>query len=179
MPKHSKRATLNPADQELPGDIMVTGRDYTDSGSATEAYHRYQLLKEKVRDQMHVDAGDSDLPSWVTQLSEREHLEILLNERLAPISESSAEFSQLADLTGTTDKYEMARVLAEIQYNKLRADLLVQTYGLDKDTMQTHFVNRNAASLSVRTRWLSNVPVKSAAHSATSGSRLGAEGEAA
>ena len=94
-------------------------------GSAAEDYYRYMLLKAKV------DAGSADKKLLKFQ-SEKETIELSILTNLMDITESSPEFSQVVDITGSRDRYEQARILAEVVYDKARAEQILSWYTPNK-----------------------------------------------
>jgi len=112
-------------------------------GSAAEDYYRYMLLKEKVKNGL----GDESL---LTFQSEKEAIEMSILSNLLNITESSPEFSQVVDITGSRDRYEQARILAEVVYDKARAEQILSWYTPGKDSLTDHFKARNSKALEVR-----------------------------
>jgi len=100
-------------------------------------------------------------------LSEREAIELQILSKLVDITESSPEFSQLQDITGSRDRYEMARILAETVYDKMRAEQILQFYTPPKQALQSHFAIRTEASLQSRLSALSSIPRTSASSAAS------------
>ena len=121
------------------GDIVSANK-----GSAQESYYRFMLLKEKLAAQ----SGNAD--ELLRVQSEREKIEMDILRNLIKITESSPEFSQVVDITGSRDRYEQARILSEVVYDKVRAETILGFYTPDKSFLQNHFDTRTTESLSVR-----------------------------
>jgi hypothetical protein len=102
------------------------------------------LLKAKV------EAGGADAKLLKFQ-SEKEEIELSILTNLMDITESSPEFSQVVDITGSRDRYEQARILAEVVYDKARAEQILSWYTPGKDSLTDHFKARNSKALEVRT----------------------------
>jgi len=113
-------------------------------GSAAEDYYRYMLLKEKVKNGL----GDESL---LTFQSEKEAIEMSILTNLLNITESSPEFSQVVDITGSRDRYEQARILAEVVYDKARAEQILSWYTPDKKSLTDHFSARTDKAVTLRT----------------------------
>lgn len=141
---------------KAPGDIMNKSGNYTGGGAADE-YYKYMLLKAKAE-------GNSDgrLTNILKSRSEREEIEVAILDKLVNIGESSPEFSQVAEITGSRDKFEMARILAEIVYDKARAEQILQFYTPNKTDLTNHFLKRTAESFAVRGEALTGALVGSA-----------------
>lgn len=112
-------------------------------GSAAEDYYRYMLLKAKV------EAGSADAKLLKFQ-SEKEAIELSILTNLMDITESSPEFSQVVDITGSRDRYEQARILSEVVYDKARAEQILSWYTPNKETLTSHFKQRTDVALGVR-----------------------------
>jgi hypothetical protein len=109
--------------------------------SAAEEYYRYMLLKEKLN--ALTTAGTDDL---LKVQSEKEVIEMSILRKLMGITESSPEFSQVVDITGSRDRYEQARILAEVVYDKVRAETVLSFYTPSKEGMTDYFKNLTASS---------------------------------
>ena len=112
-------------------------------GSAAEDYYRYMLLKEKVKNGL----GDESL---LTFQSEKEAIEMSILSNLLNITESSPEFSQVVDITGSRDRYEQARILAEVVYDKARAEQILSWYTPNKTSLTDHFTARTNKAVTIR-----------------------------
>jgi len=117
------------------GDIVSSKK-----GSAAEEYYRYMLLKEKL------EAVRENKDELLTVQSEREAIEINILRKLINITESSPEFAQIVDITGSRDRYEQARILSEVVYDKVRAETILSFYTPDKDKMKKYFLDATKAS---------------------------------
>jgi len=165
---------------EMPADV-VTGQKYVShSSSAADEYFRYSLLQEKLKNSGAITPDEKKRIREAS--SERETIELRILNRLIDVTESSPEFSQLVDITGTRDRYEMARILAEVTYDKMRAESVLQMYTLPKEELQEHFATRTTASLNVRQAGglaaLAGVVSRRSSASAISGGFFGGGGNA-
>ena len=114
------------------GDIVSAKK-----GSAAEEYYRYMLLKEKL-----AVLKDSESNPLLKVQSEREAIEMSILGNLISITESSPEFSQVVDITGSRDRYEQARILSEVVYDKARAEQILSWYVPSVDSLKGHFKSR-------------------------------------
>lgn len=121
------------------GDIVSAKK-----ASAQEEYYRYMLLEAKLRNQK--EGSD---PLLQVQ-SEREVIEMTILRKLMGITESSPEFSQVVDITGSRDRYEQARVLSEVVYDKVRAETILSFYTPEKAGMEEYFKKLTVASAAAR-----------------------------
>ena len=124
---------------------VVNGTKYDNHGSAAEEYYRYQLLKLKLGDRRGAD-------TILHATSEKEEIEYRILLKISALTESSPEFAQVVDLTGTRDKFEMARRLAETVYDKVRAEQILGWYTPDKESLKSHFNDRIRGATQLRVR---------------------------
>jgi hypothetical protein len=106
------------------GDGLNAGRLSQD---AAHNYYSYMLLKEKLDSQ----GVDADVKSRILGArSEKEALElhILTVIQGDEYGESSANYSQLVDLTGTRDKISMAKFLAEKVYEREATKMILNRF---------------------------------------------------
>jgi len=132
------------------GDIVSSKKS-----SAKDEYYRYMLLKEKL-----AAAADDAADPLLTVQSEREAIEINILRKLINITESSPEFSQIVDITGSRDRYEQARILAEVVYDKVRAETILSFYTPDRDKMKSYFADATRQSVKVRANALDEAKIK-------------------
>jgi len=123
------------------GDIVSAKK-----GGAAEEYYRYMLLKEKLAS---IKEGSNADPLLKVQ-SEREAIEMSILRNLIDITESSPEFSQVVDITGSRDRYEQARILSEVVYDKARAEQILSWYTPDTASLKGHFTERIEHSTKAR-----------------------------
>jgi len=140
-------------DIEGVGDV-INGTKYT-GGDAQQEYYKLKLLQEKLKN---TPGGlTSDFAKKVLgQRSEKEEIEWLVLAKLADITESSPEFAQVRDLTGTENKMDQAKKLAEIAYNRIRSEQIMSWYSADKEDMLAHFYDRTKKSADVRNPAINN-----------------------
>jgi hypothetical protein len=117
------------------GNVVTQG-----SGSAQERYYSYMLMKEKLSN--NADRSKAILKS----LSEKEEIEQQILVKLAGIKESSPEFSQVSEITGSTDKFEMARELASLVYDKTRAEQILSFYTPSASALKEQFFASQTSS---------------------------------
>lgn len=110
--------SLNPSeDASNPGGL---GRAVVKSSSSPQdEYFRFMLLKEKL------GTGNDDI---LKAKSEQDEVEIQILKKLVKVRESTPEWNQVVDLTGSRNRYEQARILAEIAYEKQKAEKILGFY---------------------------------------------------
>ena len=124
------------------GDLIGhTGNHSSVAGSAQDQYYRYMLMKEKL-----TNRNDAIVPDVLKATSEREEIEYQILEKLVKITESSPEFAQIVSITGSTDRFEQARILAEAVYDKVRAEQVLSFYTPDKKVLMENFYSKTLAS---------------------------------
>jgi len=106
------------------GDALNSGRVAQD---AAHNYYSYMLLKEKLNQQ---DVGEEVKKRVLGATSEKEALElhILTVIQGEGYGESTANYSQLVDLTGTRDKLQMAKFLAEKVYEREATKMILNRF---------------------------------------------------
>ena len=106
------------------GDGLNAGRLASD---AAHQYFSYMLLKEKLNSQ---GVSDAIKGRVLGARSEKEALElhILTVIQGDGYGESSANYSQLVDLTGTRDKIQMAKFLAEKVYEREATKMILNRF---------------------------------------------------
>ena len=122
------------------GDIVSSKK-----ASAQEEYYRYRLLEAKLK-----NTADANADPLLKVQSEREAIEMSILRNLIDITESSPEFSQVADITGSRDRYEQARILSEVVYDKVRAESILNFYTPSRETLAEHFNSRTNKALQSR-----------------------------
>lgn len=136
------------------GDV-INGSHY-ESGSAAEQYYKYMLMKEKL------SVAQSALPADAKKLlghkSEREEIEMLILQKLTDITESSPEFAQVVDMTGTKDRYKQAEKLAADVYDKIRAQQILEQYTPTEEVLKGHFKARTLPSALARAQAVASMP---------------------
>lgn len=123
-----------------------TGDIVSSKHSSQEEYYKYMLLKAKL------EARENPGAHPLLQVrSEKEDIEFSILDNLIHITESSPEFSQIVDITGSRDRYEQARILAEVVYDKVRAEQILGFYTPDRNTLSAHFTARTNKATAQRT----------------------------
>ena len=123
------------------GNVVSQG-----SGSAAERYYNYMLMKEKLKGGAAELAAGSRGAKIISSLSEKEEIEQQILLKLVDIKESSPEFAQVSEITGSTDKFEMARELASLVYDKTRAEQILSFYTPDATALKQQFFDSQASS---------------------------------
>jgi len=129
------------------GNVISQG-----GGSAADRYYNYMLMKEKLADN-NGNLGDK-ASKVLKSKSEKEEIEYDILQKISDIKESSPEFAQVSEITGTTDKFEMARELASLVYDKVRAEQILQFYTPSRADLQQKFATAQATSSRERVRAL-------------------------
>lgn len=108
------------------GDALNAGRVVND---AAHNYYSFMLLKEKLKAQG-VDEGSAYFKKVVGARSEKEALELHILGVIQGdgYGESTANYSQLVDLTGTRDKIAMAKFLAEKVYEREATKMILNRF---------------------------------------------------
>ena len=114
-----------------------TGDIVSSKKSSQEEYYKYKLLEAKLK-----NARDPDADELLKVQSEREAIELSILRNLVEITESSPEFAQITDITGSRDRYEQARILSEVVYDKVRAEQILGFYTPGQDALKKHFTDR-------------------------------------
>ena len=143
---HSRAAA--PKEVEQTGDLL-NGSFHSSSGNhggAAEKYYSYMLLKEKL-----TNRNNAGVPDILKATSEKEDIEYMILAKLVKITESSPEFAQIQSLTGTADRFEQSRILAEAVYDKLRAEQILGFYTPDKELLLNNFYTKTNRSATERT----------------------------
>ena len=104
--------------------------------SAQEEYYRFKLLQEKL-----TNHGNAILDAK----SEKDQIMISILGKISAIGESSPEFAELVDLTHTKNHMEMARVLADLAWNKKRAEGVLARYTPSEADLTRVFTESAAA----------------------------------
>ena len=128
------------------GDLVSAGGHSAINGSAQEQYYRYMLMKEKL-----AHKGEAGI---LGATSEREDIEHNILEKLVKITESSPEFAQIVSITGSSDRFEQARILGATVYDKVRAEQVLSFYTPDKKELEESFYRKTLASASDRSNKL-------------------------
>jgi hypothetical protein len=122
------------------------------SGSAQERYYNFMLMKAKLE----VSGADAARQKkLIGSLSEKEEIEQEILMKLSEIKESSPEFAQVSEITGSTDKFEMARELASLVYDKARAENILSFYTPGRTKLDETFLRSQASSSKARLASLS------------------------
>jgi len=108
------------------GDALNAGRVVND---AAHNYYSFMLLKEKLKAQG-VSEDSAYFKKVVGARSEKEALELHILGVIQGdnYGESTANYSQLVDLTGTRDKIAMAKFLAEKVYEREATKMILNRF---------------------------------------------------
>jgi hypothetical protein len=152
------------------GDVI--NNTHYETGSAADQYYKYMLMKEKL------SVANSDLPADAKKLlghkSEREEIEMLILQKLTDITESSPEFAQVVDMTGTKDRYKQAEKLAADVYDKIRAQQILEQYTPTEAVLKGHFKARTLPSALARAQAVASMPGANNGAATTAINALGA-----
>lgn len=148
------------------GDI-VNGSHY-ESGSPADQYYKYMLMKEKL-----AFAKPELRDKLLSHRSEREDIELMILNQLSDITESSPEFAQVVDMTGTKDRYKQAEKLAADVYDKVRATQILQMYTPAEKELTAHFKARTLPSALKRTEAVARLPGENNSAATTAIAALG------
>jgi hypothetical protein len=108
--------------------------------SPQDEYYRYKLMEAKL-------GKDSAI---LKARSEQDDVEIIILNKLLGVRESTAEWNQVVDLTGSQNRFEQARILAEISYEKQKAEKVLAFYVPTPDQLKGIFDETNRRGLAVR-----------------------------
>jgi hypothetical protein len=115
------------------------------SMSPQDEYYRYKLLEAKLGN---VEGAGEILKAR----SEQDEVEIKILAKLVKIRESTPEWNQVVDLTGSKNRFEQARILAEIAYEKEKAEQILSFYVPSKSELGGIFRDTNDKAVTVRQR---------------------------
>jgi hypothetical protein len=104
-------------DSGNPANIGQAGA--TAKSTASEDFFRYMLLKERLG-----GAGKEILEAK----SEKDQIMEGILRKIVKVRESTAEWSELVSLTGSENRFVQAEKLAEIAWDKKRAELVLEKY---------------------------------------------------
>jgi hypothetical protein len=108
--------------------------------SPQDEYYRYKLMEAKL-------GKDSAI---LKAKSEQDEVEIQILKKLINIRESTAEWNQVVDLTGSKNRFEQARILAEISYEKEKAEQVLSFYVPSKTALGKVFKKTNDNAVALR-----------------------------
>jgi len=111
------------------------------SSSPQDEYYRYKLMEAKL--------GSAN-KSILEIRSEQDEVEIMILNKLKNVRESTAEWNQVVDLTGSKNRLEQARILAEIAYEKAVAENVLGFYVPSPDELKGIFSKTNTNALAIR-----------------------------
>ena len=145
------------------GDV-ISRAGQVDNDSPQDELARFQLLKAKLEAQ-DAQAG-SKVKKILGNMTELEQVALDCYETLSNFNESSPEFAQIFNLTGTKNRFKQAQYLAERVYEQTRSDLIMSLYTPDKLKMRTAFIENTKKSLVARAGKLSAQETKAGVKSA-------------
>jgi hypothetical protein len=127
----------------MPADVIgkSTGNQASITGSASEQYYRFMLMKEKAKAKK-----EGDVPAYLKATSEIEDIEAQILEKLVDITESSPEFAQVVSITGSQDRFEQARILAKHVYDRIQAEQILSFYTPDASNLRKNFYEKTLKS---------------------------------
>jgi hypothetical protein len=126
------------------GDALNAGRVVND---AAHNYYSFMLLKEKLKAQG-ISEGSALFNRVVGSRSEKEALELHILSVIQgdEYGESSANYSQLVDLTGSRDKITQAKFLAEKVYEREATKMILNRFAPPPGVTSTDPVSQGALS---------------------------------
>jgi len=128
----------------------VSNASHKASASAKDEYYRYMLLKEKAQAAAGTPA-EGEIKAILNARSEQDDVEMKILNKIVHVRESTPEWNQLVDLTGSRNRFEQARILAEITYEKAKAEKVLGFYTPDASVLKSDvFDKTNQAALRVR-----------------------------
>jgi hypothetical protein len=83
---------------------------------------------------------------------------MMILQQLTDITESSPEFAQVVDMTGTKDRYKQAEKLAADVYDSVRAKSILAMYTPSDETLRGHFKARTLPSALMRANAVASMP---------------------
>jgi len=137
------------------GDVIKN--THYETGSAADQYYKYMLMKEKLSVANNAELS-ADAKKLLGHKSEREEIEMLILQKLTDITESSPEFAQVVDMTGTKDRYKQAEKLAADVYDKIRAQQILEQYTPTEAVLKGHFKARTLPSALARAQAVASMP---------------------
>jgi hypothetical protein len=142
--------SLNPSeDASNPGGL---GRAVVKSSSSPQdEYYRYKLLEAKLAN----TDGGADI---LNAKSEQDEVEIQILKKLVKVRESTPEWNQVVDLTGSRNRYEQARILAEIAYEKQKAEKILGFYVPNSSQLSAIFTATDDAARGLRSGGGASLP---------------------
>ena len=146
------------------GDAVTTAARQSDGGSAQEQLAKMQILM--LKHQAHSkkksgDAAEREYGELFGNLSEVEMVAVDILKGLGKYPESSAEACQVAQQTGTTDRYEQAMWIATRVVEQQRAGMFMSLYAGDKDEVRGQFLGRQEIGIKARKEKLKNYKARS------------------
>ena len=139
---------MNPVNTHSEGDVIKRAEHHAGS-SAQEQLARWQLMSNKLS--IANAPGASDIAKRILgNMSEVEELRLQILDDIIDYKESTPEFAQLYNLTGSKDPYEQADWLAEKIYEQQRAESIMAIYTPGKKSVQAKFIKATEAGLAKR-----------------------------
>ena len=145
------------------GDAVTTAARQSDGGSAQEQLAKLQILM--LKHQAHTkrrssNADEKEFGELFGNLSEVESVAVDVLKGLNKFPESSPESCQVAQQTGTKDRFEQSMWIAERIVAQERAKMFMGMYGADQGAVRSEFYDRQAEGLTVRQDRLNKVKEK-------------------
>ena len=144
------------------GDVIARAAQL-DNDNPQDELARFSLLKAKLEAKHSQVAEVKEILGGMTEL---EQVALDCYRTLSNFNESSPEFAQIFNLTGTKNRHKQAQWLAERVYEQTRSDLIMSLYTPDKSAMRTKFIENTKQSLVARASKLSAQEEKVAGKSA-------------
>lgn len=129
--------------------------------STQEAYYEYMLRKEKLNAVADKGVADgwlrADEKTALSEVGEKDKLELKILARLYGLADSSAELLQVKTLTGCKTREECARELSDIHYRKITTDEVLNRFVAPNNAKTQIFTKAAAASRNNYSVWGSNL----------------------
>ena len=152
---------MNPVNTHSEGDVIKRAEHHAGS-SAQEQLARWQLMSNKLS--IANAPGASDIAKRILgNMSEVEELRLQILDDIIDYKESTPEFAQLYNLTGSKDPYCQADWLAEKIYEQQRAEAIMGIYTPGKKQVQARFLEHTQAGLAKRGKRVADEYVASGA----------------
>ena len=140
---------MNPSHVQSEGDVVKRGERRA-GPSAQEQLARWELMEKKLTLTSASSRADARTKAILGNMSEIETIRLEVLEDIIGYKESTPEFAQLYNLTGSKDPYEQADWLAEKIYEQQRAESIMAIYTPGKKSVQEKFIKATTDGLTKR-----------------------------
>ena len=129
------------------GDITQSAVGAGEKASYTEKLARFQLLNLKMQAR---GATEAEIKGTLGNMSELEQINAKVLKEISKYSESTPEFAQLYNMTGSKDRFEQCEWLSEKIYEQTRSEAIMSFYTPDKAEIRETFYNNTLAGIDAR-----------------------------